>query len=88
MDLMLSTPGMTAAFAVVLVLEAFSLIWLAVNVQLYRTQLQKYRTLLSGFGDEKALGRPGKWILPLYVLLTIVLTLVTTLIFIWQPHLV
>lgn len=78
---------MVTVFVIVLVIEALSLLMLFINIQIFRGQSEKYRLLLANLGDQSAWGRPGRILIPLYVCLTLGATLVTTLIFILQPHL-
>lgn len=79
--------GAIAVLAVVLSLEALSLLILFINIRIFRGQSEKYSLLLSNLGDQSAWGRPGRILIPLYVLLVLAATVATTLIFIFQPHL-
>lgn len=87
MQELLNAPGMIAALVVVLVVEALSLLLLFINIQIFRSQSEKYRLLLANLGDQSAWGRPGRILIPLYILLTLVATVATTLTFLFQPHL-
>ncbi len=82
----LGSPGMIASFAAVLALEALSLLLLLLNIQIFRSQSEKYRLLLADLGDQSAWGRPGRILMPLYVVLTIVVTAVSATVFAFQPH--
>ena len=78
---------MITVLVIVLVIEALSLLMLFLNIQLFRTQSEKYRMLLSGLGNESTWGKPGRIIIPLYVLTTLFAALITGLVFVFQPHL-
>ncbi len=86
MQELLGTPGMIAALIAVLVLQAVSLLVLFINIEIFRSQSEKYRLLLSNLGDQSAWGRPGRVLIPLYIILVLCATVVTTLIFLFQPH--
>ncbi len=81
-----ASPGMLTTAVVVLLVESLSLLVLLVNVQIFRTKAAKYRALCSEFGGTSFWGIPGRVLLPLYVLLTIGVTIVSTAFFLWQPH--
>ena len=83
---LLSSPGMLAALAFVLLMQTASLLLLLVNVQLFGRQSEKYQKLLMDLGDAAAWKKPGRFLLPLYFLLTVGISVVTTILFIWQPH--
>ncbi len=87
MQELFSSPEMMTAFLIVLIAEALSLLLLFVNMQVFRSQSEKYRLLLSNLGDQSAWGKPGRILIPLYILLTLGVTTVTTVIFLFQPHL-
>ncbi|MDO8648870.1 MAG: hypothetical protein Q7R81_03740 [Candidatus Peregrinibacteria bacterium] len=87
MQELFSSPGMITVLVIVLIVEALSLLLLFLNIQIFRSQSEKYRLLLSNLGDQSAWGRPGRILIPLYVLMTLGATAVTTIIFIFQPHL-
>lgn len=78
---------MMAALAVVLVLEALSLLLLLLNIQIFRSQNEKYRLFMARLGDQGAWGRPGRVLVPLYVCMTFAAVAVTTALFLFQPHL-
>lgn len=82
----LASPGMIAALVFVLVVQVLSLLMLFLNVQVFRSQAEKYRMLLDHLEAGDAWGRPGRVLLPLYVVAVLGATVVTTLIFIFQPH--
>lgn len=77
---------MTTMFVVILVIEAISLLILFLNVQIFRSQSGKYQALLIEMGDESGWGTPGRFIVPLYVLTVVGSVIVTTLVFVFQPH--
>lgn len=87
MDSLFSSPGMLTSLGVVFLIEVLSLLLLFVNVRIFRSQSNKYRLLLSGMGNQSAFGSPGRMLIPLYIALALGATIVTTLIFITQPHL-
>ena len=82
-----ASTGMMTVLVIVLMLEALSLLFLFLIVQIFRSQSEKYRLLLTNLGDQSAWGRPGRILIPVYVVLTLAATVVTTMIFIFQPHL-
>lgn len=81
-----ASPGMTASTIVILIIEGLSLLMLFLNIQIFRSQSEKYRLLLANLGNQSAWGWPGKILIPLYIVLTLGTTAVTILIFIFQPH--
>lgn len=81
-----SSPGMIAALVIVLVLEVLSLLTLFLCVQVFRSQSEKYRLLLEGLEGRNGWGTPGRILLPLYILTILGSTVVTILIFMYQPH--
>lgn len=78
---------MLSALAAVLIIEALSLLMLFLNFQIFKSQTEKYRLLLSSMGGLDTWGKPGRILLPLYIVLVLGTTVVTTSIFIFQPHL-
>ncbi|OGJ56425.1 hypothetical protein A3D88_03530 [Candidatus Peribacteria bacterium RIFCSPHIGHO2_02_FULL_52_16] len=86
MDSLLSSPGMLAALALVLLMQAASLLLLLVNRQLFRAQSGRYKKLLADLGDVTAWKNPGRILFPVYFLLTVSITIATTTLFVWQPH--
>ena len=87
MQELLNSPGMMAALVLVLIAEALSLLFLFLIIRIFRSQAEKYRLLLTNLGDQSAWGNPGRILIPLYIVLTLGATLITTLIFLSQPHL-
>jgi hypothetical protein len=87
MQALLGTPGMIATLAIVLGIEAFSLLFLFLAIRIFRGQAEKYRLLLSRLGEQDVGSRPGRILIPLYVLVTVCATALTTMIFLFQPHL-
>ncbi len=83
----LTTPGMMAMLSVVLVIQALSLLILFINIQLFRSQSEKYSALFSSLDNEGAWGKPGRFTLLVYIICTLAFTAITTIIFISQPHL-
>ena len=87
MQELFSSPGMMTILVIVLIGEALSLLLLFLNIHIFRSQSEKYRLLLSDLGDQSTWGRPGRILIPLYILITLGTTVTTTLMFIFQPHL-
>lgn len=81
-----SSPGMMAALVIVLIVEMLSLLMLFLSVQVFRSQAEKYRLLLEGLEGRNGWGTPGRILLPLYILAILGSTIITMLIFIYQPH--
>ncbi|MEK7591390.1 MAG: hypothetical protein AAB489_04250 [Patescibacteria group bacterium] len=80
------TPEMIAALAFILIVQSLSLLLLLVNFRIFRSQARKYHALLSRFGDETGWGSPGRILMPVYIVLTMVLSVSVVVLFIWQPH--
>ena len=83
----IASSGMTTVLAAVISLEILSLLMMLVIVHFFRSQRSKYRSLVRNLGNAEAWGTPGKFLLPTYIVLTVVITLASLLIFIFQPHL-
>lgn len=81
-----SSPSMMTALVIILVIEVLSLLFMVMILQIYRSQSQKYRQLLSGMGGQDLWGAPGRVLIPLYTVLTVIATVVTVLLFLYQPH--
>ncbi len=77
---------MLTSFLILLVIQAVSLLIVFLVVQVFRSQVEKYRMMLTGMGNQGAWGKPGKAIIITYVVLAILVTIVTTLLFVFQPH--
>lgn len=78
---------MITAVVILLVVEALSLLLLFINIQIFRSQSEKYSLLLADLGNQGAWGKPGRLIIPFYVACTLIAAAMTTVIFIFQPHL-
>lgn len=87
MQELLGSPAMITVLVIILVMEALSLFLLLINIKIFRSQSKKYRLLLANLGSQSALGKPGHILIPLYIVSTLGVTAVTTMIFIFQPHL-
>lgn len=87
MEGLFGTPGMIATAAFVFAVQGLSLLLLILNARLFRTQKAKYEILLAKLGDEKALGNPGRFVVPAYVAATLAATAVIVALFAFQPHL-
>ncbi len=81
------SPGILIILVIVLIVQALSLLLLFLNIQIFRSQSEKYHLLLANLGNQSAWGRPGRILLPLYFLFTLGVTVVTTVLFLFQPHL-
>lgn len=86
MQTVFATPGMMSALGTILVLNALSLLLMLLNIQIFRSQNEKYRLFLVRLGGQAAWGRPGRWIVPAYVLTACGSVAVTTALFLFQPH--
>lgn len=85
---MFSSPGIIATAAFVFFMQGLSLLLLILNVRLFRIQRAKYELLLGELGDEKALGNPGRLIVPAYAATTLVAAAVIVALFLFQPHVI
>ncbi len=77
---------MIAMLATVIFIQLISLLLLWLNVRTFRNHAGKYQTLFAALGNENVWGTPGKILIPLYIVLAIGASIVTTLVFIFQPH--
>jgi hypothetical protein len=87
MQELFSTPEAITAFVVILTMQSFSLLLLFLNIQIFRSQTEKYRLLLANFGNQSAWGTPGRFLVPIYIVITLSVTVASSLIFLFQPHL-
>jgi len=78
---------MIATSVAVLVMQVLSLLMLWINLHFFRKQSIKYQSLVGHFGDVSAWGTPGKILKPLYIVTTILATIVMVYLFVFQPHL-
>lgn len=86
-DGLLSSTGMIITFGFVVIVHVLSLIVLFTNVHLFKVQRGKYRVLLQHLGNVDAFGSSGRFLIPIYVATTIIITAITIYIFVFQPHL-
>ncbi len=86
MDPVIFSPEMLPVLVGVFILEALSLLLLALNIFLYHNQNEKYRHLLSGMGGQHVWKNPGRVILPVYIVVVLVATIATSALIIFQPH--
>ena len=77
---------MLASLITVLVIQAVSLLFLFLIVQVYRSQVEKYHLLFTHMGNQEAWGNPGRYLLFTYIVLTFGVTVATTFFFLFQPH--
>jgi len=85
---LLDSPLMIMTFVIVLLIEASSLLVLLLLVQIFRTKSAKYRALCRDLGGHDVLwGRPGRILVPLYSLFTVLAAILSVAFFILHPHL-
>lgn len=84
---LVSTPGMVTMLIVVLTVQLLSLVLLWLNVKIFRSQSRKYEILFRDLGDPNAWGTPGWFLVSIYIFIMAGATIATTIIFIFQPHL-
>lgn len=82
-----ASPGMTVTTVLVICTQLISLMMLWMNIHVFRNQSKKYQSLMKTFGNEAAWGTPGKILLPLYVISTVIAAVVMMYLFVFQPHL-
>lgn len=87
MDNLIASVGSNALLGTVVVSELLSLLTMLIVLYFYRVQIKKYRALLVRLGNESGFLKVGRVLLPLYVFLTVILTIVTILLYLFQPHL-
>jgi len=88
-QLLFSTPGMVSVFIVVVILEILSVAFLGVAVLEFRAIRHRHVKFFHAFegGTDADTERTARTILWVYILMTIIVTIVTVLIFVFQPHL-
>lgn len=87
---LLATPGMVSVFVFVLVIEALSLLFLWVASYEFRQLMRRHAQFFEAMRhDDKheRVERTSYVIFWIYVLMTIVVTILTLLLFLFQPHL-
>lgn len=82
-----SSPGMIAVTVLIVVVQAVSVLFMMLVIHLFRRQRSKYDGLLRGMRNDTALGTPGRILIPLYIVVTLVVAVVTVYLFLFQPHL-
>lgn len=80
------SPSMIALIVSVAVFQGASLLFLALNLHAFRRQRSKDLAFLRAIGDETAMGTPGRFVVPSYLILTICSALGTLYLFIFPPH--
>lgn len=85
-----STPGMTSVFAFVMALEVLSLAYFGITVAEYGVLRRKHRAFFKAIkgGTKAHEERASGVIFWIYVATTIAVTGVTTVTFVFQPHLI
>ena len=88
MSALFATPGMTATFTVFLVLELASLVVLCIGLLTYRHLVLSHRAFLSslhhaGKQIKHGYGNVLFWV---YLCTTLLLVLLSSVIYIWQPR--
>ncbi len=78
---------MIAVFTLVAIVQAASIILTLTNAHVFRRQREKQYAFLRTLGNDSALGTPGRLLLPMYLLATVCMSLVTLYLFAFQPHL-
>lgn len=86
MDAPFATPGMTAMTIVMGVILALSIGLFAANVAAYAMQRRKYAEFFRALEARDAWGRPGRFIVPVYAVVTIASAVAIAYLFLFQPH--
>lgn len=86
MDTFFGTPGMTSMTILMIAIIALSLLLFAINIAAYWTQRRKYAEFFSMLDAKDAWGRPGRFIVPIYAIITVVSALIIGYLFMLQPH--
>lgn len=88
MSLLFATPGMTTISVIVLLLEMLSLIFLGVCILEFRVLTQRHAAFFRdmGNGQHEEVERRPRIFLWMYIITTIVMTIATTYLFLFQPH--
>lgn len=81
-----SSPGMLTALVIVTVVEILSVGLMILNAHVFREQAGKYKRFLAELGGEEEWGKPGSVLLPLYSVVTVVVTLITLIVFFFQSY--
>jgi uncharacterized membrane protein len=84
-----STPGMVWVSWVVLILELLSIAYFVITIAEYGLLRRRHATFFREIGGEEAhREKVPNGIFWIYIVATIVMTLVTGILFILQPHLI
>lgn len=88
MTALFASPGMTAVTVVVLILEGMSLLFLAVCSIEYRMLIARHTEFFRGIGNREhdRIMRRSRVFLWIYIATTILITLATGYLFLFQPH--
>lgn len=86
MNELFESSGMLVLLAIIVVIQALSLVILWLNIRVYRNQSKKYESLFESFGNSEAWGKPGRIAVPIYMFTIFIVTVITTAFFIFQPH--
>jgi hypothetical protein len=85
-----STAGMTSLLTIVIVVEMLSLAFFGMVVYAFRRMLHRHARFFRSIGGDDAhltIERPSFVIFWIYVIVTLLATLLTTYLFVFQPHL-
>lgn len=88
--ILLADPGMVLVFVVVVLVEVLSLIWMGLTAYEYNRTLRGHADFFVAVGEDdrhKLLEHSSRVLLWIYIITTILATLVTGYVFIFQPHL-
>lgn len=87
-QVLFSTTGMVSVFVIVLILEVLSIGYFVMTVVEFRILHHRHTAFFKAMnGGEMHSETYSHVVFWLYVLSTIVITLVTSTLFFWQPHL-
>ncbi len=78
---------MIVIFTLLLILQALSLMLMIIITRVYHNRIGKFSALLRVLGDATAIKTTGRLLIPLYILMTLCISMITIGLFVWQPHL-
>lgn len=77
---------MLIVLIIIVIAQILSLLGLWINIKVFRAHAQKLEDLFDGFESKASWEKPGRILIPLYVTVTMLAAIITTAIFIFQPH--